>query len=54
MSTPGCSVACPIPAMSLLSNLPLPETPDWIVTHNVRHFVEAERVGIAVLTPREF
>jgi predicted nucleic acid-binding protein len=26
---------------------------DCIVTHNVRHFVGAERFGIAVMTPRE-
>ena len=25
-----------------------------IVTHNVKHFAEAERFGIAVMTPREF
>jgi len=44
----------PDPGDEFLLELAVAGRADAIVTHNVRHFVDADRFGIQVLTPREF
>jgi predicted nucleic acid-binding protein len=44
----------PDPDDEFLLELAVAGRADGIVTHNVRHFAGAERVGIRVMTPREF
>ncbi len=44
----------PDPGDEFILELAVAGRADAIVTHNVRHFVGAERFGIQVLTPREF
>ena len=46
--------ALPDPGDEFLLELAVAGRADAIVTHNVRHFVGAERFGIPVMTPREF
>jgi predicted nucleic acid-binding protein len=44
----------PDPGDEFILELAVAGRVDAIVTHNVRHFVGAERFGIQVLTPRNF
>lgn len=44
----------PDPGDELLLELAVAGRADAIVTHNVRHLAGAERIGIQVVTPREF
>jgi predicted nucleic acid-binding protein len=44
----------PDPGDEFVLELAVAGRADAIVTHNVRHFVDAGRFGIRVLTPREF
>jgi putative PIN family toxin of toxin-antitoxin system len=44
----------PDPGDEFILELAVAGRVEAIVTHNVRHFVGAERFGIQVLTPREF
>ena len=44
----------PDPGDEFIMELAVAGRADAIVTHNVRHFRGADRVGIPVLTPREF
>ena len=44
----------PDPGDEFILELAVAGSADCIVTHNVRHFLGADRFGIAVMTPREF